>query len=241
VRLYYVRHGQSENNRLWVAEGTNANRVPDPALTEIGVEQARHVARHLARCDDDAMEWDEVAQRWGGFAITHVYASLMARAVATGHAIAAAMELPLLAWPDVHELGGIYRRDPESGVYTVEAGAKPAELAVRFPGLVLPEDLPEQGWWGRDHEAWDEFMPRAERVVATLRERHGGTDDRVVMVSHGGFFAFLMCAILGLPAESRPWFSLSNGSVSRIDFDHEGRVWIRYINRREFLPVALAT
>ena len=36
MRLYFIRHGQSENNALYTATGSDRERVDDPKLTEIG-------------------------------------------------------------------------------------------------------------------------------------------------------------------------------------------------------------
>jgi len=75
-----------------------------------------------------------------------------------------------------------------------------------------------------------------------LLNRHRGTDDRVVLVSHGGFFSYLMRAVLGVSTEGdSPWFSLNNASVSRLDFRDDGRIDIQYINGRSFLPAELVT
>ena len=47
MKLFFVRHGQSENNALWSDTQSNLNRVSDPQLTEIGRKQVEASAEFL--------------------------------------------------------------------------------------------------------------------------------------------------------------------------------------------------
>jgi broad specificity phosphatase PhoE len=68
----------------------------------------------------------------------------------------------------------------------------------------------------------------------------------VAFVSHGGFFNYLLRAILGLPdlepedAPDRLWFAANNASITHIAFDGERRA-VMYLNRVDFLPRDLIT
>ncbi|MCD6286045.1 MAG: histidine phosphatase family protein [Anaerolineae bacterium] len=241
MRLYYVRHGQSENNAHWMEDSSAYERVPDPLLTDLGEQQADLVAAFLARSGVDVVEWDDASPGFSGFGITHCYASLMERAVVTGYRIAVALNLPLLSWIDIHETGGMFTYDPETDTSHPEPGRSRGYLQAHYPRLVLPDGVNDSGWWNRPREAPEQMQPRAERVLAELLSRHGGTDDQVVLVSHGGFFNHLICAILGLAETEKLWFTLNNTSITRIDFHAEGRVGIQYVNRRDFLPPELIT
>ncbi len=241
MRLYYVRHGQSENNAHWMEDSSAYQRVPDPLLTAVGEQQADLVAGFLARSDVDVVEWDEASRTFSGFGITHCYASLMERAVVTGHKIAAALDLPLLGWIDVHETGGMFTYDPETDTSYPESGRSRGYLEAHYPRLVLPKGVDDSGWWNRPREAPELMQPRAERVLAGLLDKHGGTDDQVVLVSHGGFFTHFIKAILGLPGPEKLWFALNNTSITRIDSQAEGHVVIQYVNRRDFLPPEFIT
>lgn len=241
MRLYYVRHGQSENNAHWMQDGAAYVRVPDPRLTEVGERQADLVASFLARTDAGVAEWNDASRSNAGFGITHCYASLMERAVGTGHKIAATLGIPLLGWLDIHETGGMFRHDAETGTNYPESGRSRGYLETHYPQLVLPEGVSDSGWWNRPRESVESVQPRAERVLAQLLDRHGGTDDQVIMVSHGGFFNHLVRAVLKSPAGDRLWFNLNNVSVTRIDFHDDGQTSINYVNRRDFLPPELIT
>lgn len=238
MRLYFVRHGQSQNNLMWSRTGSSEGRVPDPELTPVGEEQAQAVADFIAgahRTPSVRDGWDDME---GRFQVTHCYASLMARAVATGHRIAEALDLPLLPWVDLHETGGMFSYDPEADVYHPEPGLTRGYLEAHFPRLVLTDAVKEAGWWNRPFEPRAARVPRARRVLDELLSKHGGTDDQVVFVSHGGFFNLFLRAVLGLyeaEDEASLWFGVNNASLTRVDFSGAER-FVLYVNRTDYLP-----
>jgi 2,3-bisphosphoglycerate-dependent phosphoglycerate mutase len=246
MELYFIRHGQSQNNANW--NNHRYQESPDPSLTEIGAEQARLLAEFLKKhqtITDDKI-WN-IQNRYG-FGLTHIYTSLMERAVFTAAPIARALDIPLIAWKDIHEEGGVYGRDKESSLISLPG--KPRSFFVEnFPTITLPDDLDETGWWNRPFETEEERQPRADQVLADLVARHGDQkgqpEHRVAFVSHGGFFMRLVCAILKLPWRQaalgmRSWFMLNNCSISRFDIRGE-EINIAYLNRTDYLPDQLIT
>ena len=232
MQLYFIRHGQSQNNARWNGTSYDGPRHSDPELTAKGVEQAKCVAQFLSK--------DRTEDRFDlhnalGFGITHIYCSLMVRAIDTGTTIANALGLPLQAWQDIHEVGGITAEDQESGKQTGLPGHNRAYFEERFPDLLLPDSLTENGWWDRPHEEVEERLPRAQRVLASLIERHGGTHDRVAFVSHAGFYNFFFMAFFKLPARDGFWVALTNCAISRFDFFENGSIGMLYSNRADFL------
>jgi 2,3-bisphosphoglycerate-dependent phosphoglycerate mutase len=242
MQFYFIRHGQSENNALWKRTGSAKGRSVDPGLTEIGQQQAELLAQFLRREAQDtaAAVHSSDTQNVAGFGVTHLYSSLMLRAVATGTVIAKALDLPLVAWEDLHERGGLYLEDEQTGEHIGQAGRNRAYFEAHYPDLVLPDSLGEAGWWNRPFEEAEQTFPRAKRFLRDLLERHGHTDDRVIVVSHGGFYNDLLAAILNLPERENYWFSLKNAAITRIDFDDE-RIGLIYMNRVDFLPKNLVT
>ncbi|CAG0999514.1 partial putative phosphoglycerate mutase, partial [Anaerolineales bacterium] len=114
-----------------------------------------------------------------------------------------------------------------------------------IPELNLPTDLDESGWWNRPFESDEERQPRADRVLAELLARHGNRDgqpeERVALVSHGGFFMRFMCSLLKLPwrqgaHDMKSWFLLNNCSISRFDIDNKWGITVCYLNRTDHLP-----
>jgi 2,3-bisphosphoglycerate-dependent phosphoglycerate mutase len=246
MQLYYIRHAQSENNALWAHTGSSDGRSCDPPLTPIGQEQAYRLADFLCRGSQ--------AQRSGagrvlpgtdpknlaGFEITHLYCSLMLRSVETGAILAEALGLPLVGWIDLHESGGIYLEDEATGELVGLPGRSRSYFEAHYPDLVLPQAVGQEGWWNRPFEAREERLPRAQRAYRELLERHGGTDDRVAWVSHGGFYNHFLAAVLDLPGQRNYAFDMNNGAITRLDFGDE-MIRLRYMNRTDYLPGELIT
>ncbi|MEJ2747563.1 MAG: histidine phosphatase family protein, partial [Anaerolineae bacterium] len=182
-----------------------------------------------------------------GFGLTHLYCSLMERAILTGTYIAQATGLPLVGLVDIHEWGGIYHIDEANNERIGLPGPDRNYFTSRHPHLILPESLNHEGWWNREPETQEERPLRARRFWQFLLKEHGGTDDRVAIVSHGGFTQTLLATLLnrdapditlGLPANV--WFVANNVSISRFDFEAD-HFRIGYLNRVDFLPDELIT
>ena len=246
MELYFIRHGQSVNNANW--NNAEFQESPDPTLTEIGHEQAQILAEYLKKHQTITNDREWNIQNRYGFGLTHIYTSLMERAAFTAAPIAQALDIPLLAWKEIHEEGGIYSRDDKSNVRGL-SGRPRSFFMQNFRTLTLPDDLDETGWWNRPFEADEDRQPRADQVFAELLARHpdpeGQPPHRVAFVSHGGFFMRLVCTMLKLPWRQaalgmRSWFVLNNCSISRFDI-HRNEINIAYLNRTDHLPDHLIT
>jgi 2,3-bisphosphoglycerate-dependent phosphoglycerate mutase len=246
MELYFIRHGQSQNNANW--SSPDYEESPDPALTEIGQEQAQLLAEFLKTRQHITSEKAWNIQNRYGFGLTHIYTSLMERAAFTAAPIAQTLDIPLVAWKEIHEEGGIFSRGDRSNI-TGLPGRPRSFFMENFRTMVLPDDLDETGWWNRAFEAEEERQPRADQVFAELLARHrdqdGEAEHRIAFVSHGGFFMRLICAMLKLPWRQaahglRSWFALNNCSISRFDVRRD-EITIAYLNRTDHLPDHLIT
>jgi 2,3-bisphosphoglycerate-dependent phosphoglycerate mutase len=246
MEFYFIRHGQSVNNAGW--SDPDYKESPDPALTEIGKEQARLLAEFLKKNQTITSDKTWNSQNRYGFGLTHIYTSLMERAAFTAAPIAQALDIPLIAWKEIHEEGGIYSRGDKANVLGLP-GQPRSFFMQNFQTLALPDDLDETGWWNRPFEAEEERQPRADQVFAELLARHrdkeGQSEQRVALVSHGGFFMRLLSAIIQLPWRQashglKSWFFLNNCSISRFDI-HGDEISMIYINRTDYLPDHLIT
>jgi len=247
MQIYYIRHGQSINNAGW--KKPDYKEHSDPYLTEAGLEQAEHLAKFLKEKQTitDAESWN--IQNQYGFGLTHIYASLMERAVSTAAPTARALEgIPFTAWVDIHEEGGIYAREEDENKKGLP-GKPRSFFEKNFPELILPDDFDESGWWNRPFEGKEERQPRADRVLSDLIARHGDEEgqpeQRIALVSHGGFFMHFISAMLKLPwrqgaHDMKSWFLLNNCSISRFDI-RKGEIMISYLNRTDHLPARLIT
>jgi 2,3-bisphosphoglycerate-dependent phosphoglycerate mutase len=261
MRLYIIRHAQSENNAFYVGRGSLGRRVPDPALTRAGHQQARLLARRLAQPVPSISTGQEQAADFG---LTHLYSSLMIRAIETATYIAEQLTLPLVAWPAIHEVGGIYDTEGEDEQRTGLPGNDRAFFEAHHPHVALPDSLGKGGWWNRAAETHEESVARARHFWQELLARHGGTEDRIAIVTHGGFFQRLISTLIhptGVLSDRQPandsataaagqpqsiedirrvWFDIQNTSITRIDFFNPDAV-IVYLNRVDHLPVELIT
>jgi len=239
MQFYFIRHAQSENNALWDQTGSSDGRSSDPELTAVGHQQTELLAKYLSHdpVNRTVDRWDP--QNRFGFAISHLYTSLMIRAVATAVPLAQALKLPLQAWPDLHEIGGIYL-DDEHGKPAGLPGKDRDYFVRNFPELQIDEDFNSAGWWNRPHEMEEAAPERARRVLDTLFKQHGDTTDQVAVVSHGGFYNILLSELLGFERTPEMWWLMNNTAISRLDINH-GRIELVYHNRVEHLPDHLVT
>lgn len=233
MELYLIRHGQSANN---ANEEVGRPRVCEPPLTEVGRGQARLVAERLKD-----LNWARVSPGDGenGLRLTRLYASPMLRALETAEAIRRVTDLIPYVWIDVHECGGVWLDSGDGRGPVGLSGIGRREMQERFPHFVLPAGVREEGWWNRPHEENESAYARAQRVAGELREL-GDSDERIGIVSHGGFGSFLIDALLGLPCVAYQRFSQNNTSIARIDFASDG-IRLRFSNRTDHLTGEMVT
>jgi 2,3-bisphosphoglycerate-dependent phosphoglycerate mutase len=247
MRLYLIRHCESENNALWARTGTSDGRSEDPGLTAKGKKQADSLAAYLAASREKSLQPFEGGPMRDGLVVNHLYTSLMQRAIQTGTVIAQVLDLPLIAWPEIHERGGIYLTNTETEEDEGLPGPNRAFFEDNYPHLILPDSLKEEGWWSRPYEHREEALTRAALVLEALMARHGGTDDHIVFITHGGFTQSLLQTFFDIaPGGSRfagerfVWFKSNNGSITRIDITEEV-LRLSYSNFIDYMPGDLIT
>ena len=241
MELFVIRHAQSANNALWAANQSDVGRFADPELSDLGEQQARYLARYLATANDGSPQ-PNPGNRYG---LTHLYSSLMVRAIVTGTHVAEALDLPLGTWELVHEWGGIFDKDPKTGERVGLPGPNRAYFEARFPHLALPDSLGEAGWWNRPYEAPEEAPARAAQFLEEVIAKHGHTDDRVAIFTHAGFSHALLRTLTQyqrkkeLPTgEVVVGFWKNNTGITRLRFTDDS-IRVIGVNNISFLPDAL--
>ena len=252
MQFYFIRHAQSADN-LFVAENADKGvrshgldqswlyRQADPELSEIGRRQAQILREFLAK--KKALKSDTPTGQgpYGdNLSFTHIYSSLMVRAMETANAIGNALNMTPAVWEDLHETGGFWEPDAETGKPVGSSGKNRTYFEKRYPNFVLPDRLGKQGWWDRPLETTEECRERGQRFFHDLMGRHGHTEDRVAVVGHGLFYNFMLKAFLKIPRKSGVIFAINNVAITRIDFV-ENSVRVIYQNRSDFLPPDLIT
>lgn len=248
MQLYFIRHGQSANNASWQFRDTGGyDRSSDPPLTDLGIMQAQALANFIASTmplSDDP----SIGEYRHSIKITHLYSSLMIRAIQTGTILSETLGIPLFGLPEAHEIGGIYLETLEDGVATItrEHGVNPAYLQEHYPSLRLHQPIEERGWWQGGLEPISSPLERANKLLGLLKDRHLGANHHVAIVTHGGFFNTIVRAIFDIRIDEidnrnlPTWFSFCNCAVSRIDFVNERIIWV-YHNRTTFMDDDLVT
>lgn len=247
MEIYLIRHGQSTNNIL--TEANWHTRTHDPELTKVGHQQARKVADFLASASNleelvripvDAPERHQPYPH----TITHLYCSPMYRALQTARPISKALGLTPSVWLDIHEVGGIHYE--KEGELIVLGGKTRTEILAEFPDYHLPETLTEDGWFNRalGREDWAGCQARAIRVCSALwmrAENPRTQDDKIALVSHGGFINAFLKTIVNIAPSPRLDFWHYNTAITRVDLEVGGTTVIRYVNRVTHLPLDLLT
>jgi 2,3-bisphosphoglycerate-dependent phosphoglycerate mutase len=237
MQLYIIRHAQSTNNAL----GDERFRDRDPGLTELGQRQAEILAEHMVtgiERQPASLERGEHLQP--GYGITRLYCSPMWRALQTTQPVGRALNLRPHVWTDIHEQGGIYLDAGDGRGRIGYPGKTRQEIEAAFSDYVLPDDITQDGWWNRGFEERDDFHARARRVAEQL-QTWATLDERIALITHGGFTDALLKALFGhLP--SRHLFHFHhNTAITHLDFFDAERLGIHYINRVDHLPPDLVS
>jgi broad specificity phosphatase PhoE len=170
----------------------NSYEGAEPHLTERGRRQARYAAERATQRPYQAL-----------------YASPMSRALETACALAETTGLEPIVRIDLAEFRELadFR------------GFSRSILESRYPSVTLPDECTEDGWWTGVQEYEEALYERAARAAAWLRERHEATDDRVLLVTHGGFGSALLSIFLGLPPCGYMRFWQANCGYTVIDIE----------------------
>lgn len=231
MRLLFIRHGQSVNNYLWNMNGNDLGRSEDPELTEMGYKQADYVASFLEELQNRLTEEAK---------ITHIYSSLMVRAIETGTRIAERLNMPLFGVDTICEVGGVHLINKVTGEEEGLSGKSRQYLEKRFPRLALPDSVNDRGWWNKPYETREEGLIRARGFMDFLQEKHGTISGTIVAISHGDFFFRLMNCILKMEKSEKVWFTMNNTGISSIEFGRD-EFRVEYLNRTSHLPADYIT
>ncbi|MEQ9488522.1 MAG: histidine phosphatase family protein [Alphaproteobacteria bacterium] len=254
MRIYLIRHGQSAANVNYLDNIGDPSRgkehhKADPALTDAGHRQARLLGEHLAHPSGEPVRppWLPDEERVPvGFGITHIYCSLMLRAVQTAQYVAESCGLPLVAHTDLFEKEGIVDYDDNGNLVGIPGPGR-EYFAENFPNLQLPDDLTSDGWYNRPLETDEMFLERSKLIMPFFEERHRGTDDCIALVTHGDTIDQIVNDLTGAMRRSHDydkhwcanWVFL-NTSVTRIDYVGSSRAVV-YTNQTSHLPPDLIT
>lgn len=192
MELYLIRHAQSLNNAL-----PDDQRVEDPALTEVGEQQAALLAKWIT-----------------SLRLTRLIASPFLRTLLTAEPIHRETKLPVEVRAELHEQGGCYSGHTPQNMMG-RPGMTRLEIEQRFPSFQVAADIDGHGWWrSQPHENHELAQQRAARLLERTREEFGHTDERVGYVMHADIKLLFLGHFHPEPLETP-----RNVSVSKIVFN----------------------
>jgi broad specificity phosphatase PhoE len=184
VRLYLIRHGQSESNQARV-EGRLGSF--DPPLTRIGEQQAERVGERMAAYGVDA-----------------IYASPLQRAYNTAAPIARRTGIEIRVIDDLQEINEPNREgsvDPNANRETADHAA----IKARFEREPTWDNLP-----GGESSA--QFRERIGRALQQIVDECPG--KRVAIACHGGVIQTYVAVVLGLEKNDFPFYAFNASITS---------------------------
>lgn len=247
--LLIIRHAESANNLLAESaeyESYVATRIFEPEITERGVKQAQALADHLS--GSTQIEFARVASgnRYG-YGITRLVASPMVRTLQTAWPTAQALGLPLEIWPEIFEQGGLFEGSPrEPASLRTFPGHTRAQYMQLFPGVLVPPEIGEAGWWNKGYEEMEHCTARAGRVAEQLIQlakeaaaQPSEPPTTLAMFSHGTFINQMLSRLLNLPHPLQSYIFHANTGITRIEFQADGFRVVRFLNRTQHLSAEL--
>ncbi len=248
MQLYLIRHAQSVNN---ANEGNpNFKHVEDAPLTPLGHSQAAHLAaqfrRHLE--SEDLQLTLNQAAHMPIYRVDELHVSPFQRTLQTAKPLADALDVPTYVKMDIYEYGGIYRREGDRTFRTFR-GLNREQMAELVPGINIPDDVTDEGWWTMDiYEPEEHFINRGKRVFNFLvaQAENAWAGKHIAMIAHADFINLLVQTILRKgEVERNPhrdsFMYAYNTSVTRIDFNKHGFPTLRYFSRVDHLPEEMVT
>lgn len=195
IRLYLIRHAESERNRQPHLIGGQA---PDTPLTELGLKQARALAQRFAQ---------------EGKIFRRIYSSPYVRTMQTTREIVTYYpELSVRVAPELVEFSqGEWEDRVREEVYTDDVRYRMAAKTVDF----TPPNGDSQRSLMRRASGWleDEILQNPELLRGP---------QEILVVTHGLTIRCLMQYILGFDRSLTWRWSIDNTSISSFRFDWRG-------------------
>lgn len=204
MRIYFVRHGETEYNQ----RGLYYGRLDVP-LSDMGRHQAQTVGRQLQNVRFDAV-----------YASDRKRAVLTAQMILSENAAAKTGSLTVCQKPDLGEIdfglweGKSFREIVRGWPDEYQAWADDWQYAP-----------PPQG------EAYADFDTRIKDGFDYIL-KHSSGEDTILIVGHNGPFRVFFAHMLGLPVEGCWHFNFEQDAYSMVDFEYN-HFTVRKINTHD--------
>lgn len=226
MEIYFIRHGQSSNNAT-----DEANRIPEPPLTELGNLQSNLLAEHLFQKNPNgnSISINDTYNK-NGYFFDRIFCSPMYRALQTAKPIANKLGLKIEIWADLHEIGGVYLGSGRK----LYSGLTKNQIREEFPEYIIPSSISEKGWWNRSREKPLATRIRVKRVLSVIK-RNFRNKLSIALITHSGFLDLLLKEMFSVRKKTGFRIEVCNTGITRLDIDPKGNPILRYINKAEHL------
>ena len=217
MQLYLIRHGQSENNAR-----PEHLRVEDAELTELGHQQAQHLAPWFATLELDRF-----------------FCSPFRRTLQSALPLAEQSGLDVEVKVELHEVGGCVA-GPGGGELVGRPGISGDQLRADFPGYRVPDVIDENGWWkSQPNETAEQIHERVENLLQSTIEEFAEGDQKIGFMMHADITHHLLSDVAGVTSD-RLERVLYNTAVTRLTIGHDSLVMDIY-NSISHLPMSMAS
>ncbi len=179
-----VRHGKTD----FPLDRIYCDDAEDPALNDVGLQQARGAAESLRQED-----------------VAALYASPACRTMATAKAIA-----------DVHGLPIEQREQLRERRFGIWEGLYFHEISEGYPEQHSQWKVDNAGFKPEGGESIYDLLERMSGVFAEIQEKYIG--KTVVVVTHVGPIRAAIADAIGLPIKDYRRLSIDYASISRVDY-----------------------
>ena len=166
LKIYLARHGQDQDNATGVLNGHR-----DEPLTELGIEQARNLAREIVAA---SLTFDAV------------YSSPLRRSYVTAETITDALHI---AKPIV--MPNLIERD-----FGIMTGKLTKDISLLCAPDILQADPITYFLSSEGAETFPDLIERGKQVINEIKERH--QDGNILLVAHGDFGKMIYAAYYNL-------------------------------------------
>lgn len=213
MQLFLIRHAQSQNNAL-----PEEQRVEDPPITDLGHQQARHLATFIP-----------------SLRLTNLVTSPFLRTLQTTEYLRVATGLTPQVRVELHERGGCMA-GPRPEVMVGRPGLTRAAILTQFADYEIDPLIDGEGWWrSQPYETLELAQARAQRLLEQTIRQYAHTDAHVGYVMHADFKLLFLSQLHGQPLET-PW----NVSLTRLTITAQSARLDDY-NNIDHVPPELVT
>ena len=193
--------------------------------TQANIDKIYHGDEDVPLCQEGYRQLEYLARAFEDIPLDAVYSSPLIRAVETANAIGAPHGLRAVIVPELNERSvGPYQGIP---IADLLQNPKTRPLLMHVAPVNPPEGVEKPA------HVQARYIKGVRRI---LSESAGKT---VAAAVHGFGLQMYLASVWNIPLESYSRLKMGNASVTRVDYDGEGRGTLVFVDKRDFLPPEL--